>query len=969
MSEKLEIEVEGKGAAELKQQLFDIGREGTRVAQQLRQEFRKGLLDVRLGATSTNLAREASIAMKSFSQAQAAEARQVKQLQKEMAAAARQAEKEKVAAAREGQREVAAAARAGAQQDRLWQRMRVTEARNAEREIIAARRAEAAASARFVREEINRAQGLRRARVAQERAAAREEAAARRGDRDASKAGSQGMSLLTGAVGIFGIRELIRDFAELSDSMQNARNRIRIVSGSQAEMEQMMQTLRKTALSNRTEFDLTTRTYARMAQATRQLNIGQTANIALTDTLTKAIAVSGATGEEAHATLIQLSQAMASNRLSADEFRSVAEQLPIVLDLLATSTGKPRTALKKMGEEGLLTTRVLTLAILEGQKKMADLFAKTEPTIEQALTNVKTNARFAMDEFNRVTGASKEVVAALQWMSNNMSTVTSVVKTLGEMLGGFLVYQSVKATAALAKLAVTNPFLSILVNAPLVFNVVQQYRDQILDILGIEKELVIVKNKNAFLGFNINTANRADAQVRDPATGKLVRRGTTEDVERRARVAQNLAEGQRELHEEAQKEALAETIKRLRAMKDDPSTKKKHGRHITTFEEAVSGLEDDVSAMTLNPAQRTQLEEIMKVQDRMNGQLREGEKGYKHLTESQRNYVATLAAEKREMENKEKFAKEAFRAYMEREAQVLQRSKEVQHQEQKAHDEEDKRNREMGVKIFDRKKPITSMGAADADRAYGLINQRQMAGSLSPSLAQEFRDKVEAADERTETPRRQFLLELQGRGKTAEDVERIFGPDGTISSGLANATAQAIVFHKSFKASLHDLGQTIQAEIIRTLVQGLIRMAILSAMGGGTVSKAVTAIGIPAGPGTGRAAGGYTGMGPRTAIAGYHHYGEFVMPAQQTAQNRDVLESMRRGESVRGGGTKMNVTVINQHSGVEHEVQQIDHNTIYIIAKRAVKEHASEAVASSLHDRNSKFSQQLGRATDVRFQR
>lgn len=967
MSEKILIEVEGVGVDDFKKQLTDLGREGSRVATELRKQFRQGLRDSNSGDRSgTTMAQEARVAMNSFRQAERERARVAADTEKEIAAARRAAADE----AKRAAKEVSAVQAAMAQTARAQRIAGAAQERAAQAQITAAKRAGAAADARFVAEEVKRAAGLRRARVREAQESAKEEAAARREASQAKAMGSKGMGLLIGAVSIIGVHELAADFIELSDSMEQARNRMRVVSGSEQEMNQVMGAMRKTALDNRSEFDLTTSTYARLTRATADLKIGQQANIDMTSTLTKAISVSGATSEEAHATLIQLSQAMASNRLSADEFRSVAEQLPIILDLLADSTGRAKTKLKEMGQQGQLTTAVVTLAILEGQDKIAKMFAKTVPTIAQAWINVGTQARFAADSFNKATGASKTVVEALQWLAGNMNTAAFAAKTLGLMVGVYLVAQVGSAAIALRALALANPWTALAIGAVTVISTMRQYREEILDTLGVQRELSFQKDPKAMLGFSASITNRADRIVYD-RDGRAIKYGTPEERDRRAHVDANLDASRAEMHKEAQAEVRAALIKKLKAQQeiDLNKTKKKRGRRPPTFADAVSGLEEDVGEGTLTKRARSQMDEIMKVQDKLNGSLREGDKGYKHLTESEQEYVVALVDSKKKQQDTIATQQALFKLEMDRLDALVAFRKEWAGFT--AEYEQDQRRLGRDIKIgaqpggAGRFPKLTT--DTDFARARKQILQGQRTGYLSGDEAQSAKNQLEMQLPNITAPRKAFLTELEGMGKFKSDIDGIFGPDGSIATGFSSAIAHSITFHDSFKKSIHDLGKSIQQEILQTLIQGLIRMSILGMMGGGKMTTAVTTA-LPA-IGTGMASGGYTGDGPRTGISGYHHYGEYVVPAGPTQHNRDLLDSISKGGSAQTTSNRLNVTIINQHGGVQHEVQQMGPNDVYVIAKQAVKEHADRALAASLNDANSPFAKQLTRATNARMQR
>ena len=88
--------------------------------------------------------------------------------------------------------------------------------------------------------------------------------------------------------------------------------------------------------------------------------------------------------------MLQLSQAFGSGRLAGDEFRSVSENMPILLDILAEKLGVARGELKEMAAEGLITSDVLKDALIDANEKLNESFEKSSVTIGQSMT-VATN--------------------------------------------------------------------------------------------------------------------------------------------------------------------------------------------------------------------------------------------------------------------------------------------------------------------------------------------------------------------------------------------------------------------------------------------------------------------------------------------------------------------------------------------------------------------------------------------------
>ncbi|EJS85907.1 Putative tail length tape measure protein, putative phage associated protein, partial [Pasteurella multocida subsp. multocida str. Anand1_buffalo] len=79
--------------------------------------------------------------------------------------------------------------------------------------------------------------------------------------------------------------------------------------------------------------------------------------LVFTETLNKAMAVGGVGAQEQATALFQLSQALGSGRLQGDEFKSISESAPIILDVVAEYMGKSRAEVQKLASEGKITSK------------------------------------------------------------------------------------------------------------------------------------------------------------------------------------------------------------------------------------------------------------------------------------------------------------------------------------------------------------------------------------------------------------------------------------------------------------------------------------------------------------------------------------------------------------------------------------------------------------------------------------
>lgn len=219
---------------------------------------------------------------------------------------------------------------------------------------------------------------------------------------------------------------LIGDLGRLGDEYTNLSNKLLMVTRTQHEHSELMERTREIANRSRADWATTGSLYARMVNATKELGLGQERTLRLTETISKAFSMSGASSSEASAGMLQLSQALASGRLNGDEFRSISENVPIVLDLISKQLGVTRGALKEMGSEGKLTADVIVAAFEGAESKINAGFAKTAPTLSQSWAIFK----------NEMTAVFGKLLGESGILSTIVNGLTEVVRALGDVVDG-----------------------------------------------------------------------------------------------------------------------------------------------------------------------------------------------------------------------------------------------------------------------------------------------------------------------------------------------------------------------------------------------------------------------------------------------------------------------------------------------------------------------------------------------------
>lgn len=96
----------------------------------------------------------------------------------------------------------------------------------------------------------------------------------------------------------------------------------------------------------------------------------------MTETVSKAVAISGASSASAEAALTQFGQALTSGSFRGDEFNSVIEQTPALAQAIAKGLGVTTGELRQMANNGKLTSDVLVKALEKAKSSVDSKFNK-----------------------------------------------------------------------------------------------------------------------------------------------------------------------------------------------------------------------------------------------------------------------------------------------------------------------------------------------------------------------------------------------------------------------------------------------------------------------------------------------------------------------------------------------------------------------------------------------------------------
>lgn len=255
-------------------------------------------------------------------------------------------------------------------------------------------------------------------------------------------------SALRGALAFTGLSVGLSGIIKMSDQFVHLQNRLRVVIKDVSQLTGVTEELLAVANKTRSSFAGTVEMFTRVSIALRDVGTAQRDVVLFTERLNQAIILSGATAQEAEAGLVQLSQGLASGALRGDELRSVLEQLPVVADIIAKEMRVTRGQLRELGKEGAITTDIIVKALLSAEELSGE-FAKTVPTLGQAITVLKNNLTALFGTMATGTGAMSTLTGSIIEIANNLDPLNKALNVTVALFLTFKERVSVTADAIL----------------------------------------------------------------------------------------------------------------------------------------------------------------------------------------------------------------------------------------------------------------------------------------------------------------------------------------------------------------------------------------------------------------------------------------------------------------------------------------------------------------------------------------
>lgn len=315
------------------------------------------------------------------------------------------------------------------------------------------------------------------------------------GKKAASSKSGVGMlkNALAGLAGVFAVTQLRRWL----DAWTSATGIVNIFSKSADQTAAVMDRLYKIAQNTRQPIDSTTQSYHQMSIAAAALGASQQQLLDFTEAVNMSFAISKTPANTARGGIIQLGQAMNEGIVRAQEYNSMINSMPVVLQIVSKNIEGVDGSLAKLRRrmlDGKLTSKEFFEALLKGAPEMAEMFQKSGRTIGQAFIVMENSIIKYIGRLDEASGFSRAFFATAEAGADNIENLVKAFVLLGSPL---VVSGLLKINAALIAMRDTllvfvamNPFTAIIAGIGLAVLALTLWRD----------EIVLVKENQVTLG-------------------------------------------------------------------------------------------------------------------------------------------------------------------------------------------------------------------------------------------------------------------------------------------------------------------------------------------------------------------------------------------------------------------------------------------------------------------------------------
>lgn len=216
--------------------------------------------------------------------------------------------------------------------------------------------------------------------------------------------------------------KLVNTFIAVSDRAQLLDNRLRAVTGSVEDFNNAQQQLLAISNATGTVIANNAQLFQRLSISAKSLGATQDQMLQLTETVANLGRISGSTAEDVKNSTRQLAQGLGSTYFRAEEFNSIIEQMPALIESVADEMG--------------ITASEVNMLVKQGKLMSKDVFEALEKSAEKARKRAEKLPLTFAESMNVVGNSVLMATRGLNNMYGITGNLSIAVRTFGQLIAG-----------------------------------------------------------------------------------------------------------------------------------------------------------------------------------------------------------------------------------------------------------------------------------------------------------------------------------------------------------------------------------------------------------------------------------------------------------------------------------------------------------------------------------------------------
>lgn len=237
-----------------------------------------------------------------------------------------------------------------------------------------------------------------------------------------------------------------------ADAYTALQNRLKAAGLEGTALTRVEDALYEAANRNGVAVEATAELYQRAAMARNNLGASEEQLLALVSGTSAALKLQGTSATEASGALLQLGQILGGEKVQAQEYNSLIDQLPVLLQAAADGSGRfggEISVLTQQVKAGKVTTQEFFAALLKGLGDIETRAAAATPTVGAAFQTLNNEIGRFVGQTDQGLSATQRMAQGIIALSENLDTVVLVTGAVATLMGGRFVLAMTAGSGAM----------------------------------------------------------------------------------------------------------------------------------------------------------------------------------------------------------------------------------------------------------------------------------------------------------------------------------------------------------------------------------------------------------------------------------------------------------------------------------------------------------------------------------------